>query len=155
MQNQEIFSKKANQDCVELTAKFYNGSFHIEMVDQEMEWDPDLKRLISDHQMIVWKKSGNFKVILNKLDQPVGFIDPEKWNECTWESMQFAEIMFLIRNESLEIHKALEISETRRGKNGCLEVVLFDKRNKSDRFIAEINPARKQIISIVPLDYYD
>jgi len=151
----EDLQLKALKHCSDHAQREIGGEIYVEPKDHESEWDDIFLRTIHNQAMVIWQQYGNFKVILNDLNHPVGFIDSGKWKKCSWRPMSYSEVKNLVLHNSFEIHKRLKIKDIGQGENNSLEALLVDPNDKNIRYKVRINPSLKHIISILPADYYD
>jgi len=149
--SQSQLQKKAVEDCENHVAALVTGSMLVQPGESDLSWDPVELRHIHDQHMIVWRRCADIEVVLNGNDEPVGYIDRDKWNECEWVDLHHATIIALsARTGFVPAHSSVLSAQA--GPNSCVEATLSTEPEKADapRYVVRINPSRQRVISILP-----
>ena len=155
MLEEDELIQKAHDDCLAHAQEVISGDLEIDLEEADLEWDPIQLRHVFDQPMVVWRRFGEFEVVLDDEDRPVGFIDAGGWKDCEWAPVAQDQALTLAGSSGW-LSTALEpVRELTRGENGSaiLEVIDLARPANRQRFTVEINPARMAIISILPQDY--
>jgi hypothetical protein len=147
--------KQAVTDCLEHVKEHLEGEFHVEPIPEPPEeclsWESSLLRYVYDVGLEVWWRCGQFEVVLDAQDQVVGYVDHDKWLECRWEPLTDEEALRIARSSGL-LRQGLRKLDARQGEKGCLELLVeVLQGQKAEQVQVRINPARKAVISILPV----
>jgi hypothetical protein len=142
-----VLRAKAIEICIKHIETQLEGEYLIEPLDADLEWDPISLRHVYDQPMVIWRAFGAFEVILDAHNQPVGFVDEDKWLSCSWHDLPPARVEALARATGLVL-PIMKLSKSLRGEKDCLEVVFEDETAEIIR--VQINPSREAVISVRP-----
>lgn len=143
-------SEVAHDACKKHVELLFDGEYHVEVLNQKSQWNPRELRQVFQQSMTVWRKYGDFDVILDADDTPVGYIDHDKWTDCTWRDLNSAQVKAIVSPHD-PMSTDIVVREIKRGARDCIDV-LVRVAEESD-FNVKINPARGAIISFLPADY--
>jgi hypothetical protein len=152
----DTLQKKALADCLAFAEQQLSGDFHAEPIpvpaEEALAWDPVELRYTVDAPVVLWRRYGQFEVVLDADDRVVGYVDHDKWQKCRWEPLTDGEALALVRESGL-LRPALRLVESRRGEGDCLELRLEEPgKNPGPALLVRINPARRAVISILPVE---
>lgn len=152
----DTLQKKALADCLAFAGQQLTGDFHVEPVpvpdDEALSWDPVELRYVVDQTAVLWRRYGQFEVVLDAEDRVVGYVDPDKWEKCRWEPLTDAEALSIARTSGL-LRPGLRLVESRKGEGDCLELRLEEPgRNAPPGLVVCINPVRRAVISVLPAE---
>jgi hypothetical protein len=136
--------------CRAHVEKVLEGEYHLEPVESELEWSPTALRTQFEQQLVVWRACATFEVLLDEADRPVGFVDGDRWTGCAWAELPAGAAEALARGTGL-VPEGLALAGEARGEKDCLELVFQDARRRP-RLRARVNPARRAVISVEPLE---
>lgn len=144
--------QRAHDDCLRHAQATFTGELMVELGESDQIWNPVELRHVFYQPMIIWKKYGDFEVILDEMNQPVGYVDHEKWHDCQWQALSRAEVLDIIFQTGM-VHEDIVVEEEQPGERGCLEVLFKEMRGHLGlkRFRIQINPLRRVLISILPV----
>lgn len=152
MLKEDKLKEKALSDCRQHVSTLLKGDMLVEPNEEsQLSWNEvELRHYFSQH-MVIWRRCAKFTVVLDTNDQPVGYIDDDKWAECEWAPMSHETIVELASQTGFVPDDALVLSEDV-GPNDCIEARLSTKPDEPDapRYVVQINPVRRRIISILP-----
>jgi hypothetical protein len=150
----DTLQKKAIEDCLAFAQEHLNGDFRAEPIpvadDAALTWDPVELRYVADRSLVLWRRYGQFEVVLDADDRVVGYVDHDKWEKCRWEPLTDEEALSVARTSGL-LRPGLKLVESRQGEKGSLELLL-EGTEPSVGLRVCINPARRAVISILPLE---
>lgn len=146
---------KAVAECLAHVEQHLEGTYWIDPIpepaDESVSWDASLLRYVYDIAMVVWRRYGHFEVVLDADDRIVGYEDHDKWLECRWEPLTDEEALAIARASGL-VRSAIRQVKSTRGERDCLELMLeLAAPEGAERLQVRINPARRAIISILPV----
>jgi hypothetical protein len=146
---------KAVAECLAHVEQHLEGMYWIEPIpepaDESVSWDASLLRYVYDIAMVVWRRYGQFEVVLDADDKIVGYVDHDKWLECRWEPLADEEALAIARASGL-VRSGIRKVKSTRGERDCLELMLeLVAPHEAERLQVRINPARRAIISILPV----
>ncbi len=152
----DTLQKKALADCLALAEQQLSGDFRAEPVpipaEDALSWDPVELRYIVDQTAVLYRRYGQFEVVLDEDDRVAGYVDHDKWQQCRWEPLSDGEALTIARTSGL-LRPGLRLVESRRGEGDCLELRLEEPgRNAAPGLVVRINPARRAVISVLPAD---
>jgi hypothetical protein len=150
----DTLQKKALADCLAFAEQHLSGEFHAEPVPvpaaEALSWDPVELRYVVDQTVVLWRRYGQFEVVLDEEDRVVGYVDHDKWQKCRWEPLTDGEALTIARTSGL-LRPGLRLVESRKGEGDCLELRLEEPgRNAPPGLVVRINPARRVVISVLP-----
>jgi len=132
----------AREECLShAQAVFPDEELLVEVREPRERWKPALLRHVFTQPMVIWRQAGHFDVLLDPATgRPVGFENSLAWDECAWAPLPRDHL--------------LAVAEVRQGERGCAEVILVERRpgGESRRLLMRVNPARRKVISLRPLE---
>ncbi len=140
---------RAIAQCTEKVAATLDGEYRVEPLPDALEWNPVALRHVYDQPAVVWRSFDAFDVILDETNQPVGFVDEDKWRSCSWRDLPRADAEALARATGLLPPTAV-LAECLPGERGCLELRFASPAPGGPRVRVRVNPARMAVISIEP-----
>lgn len=150
----DTLQKKATEACLAFVQEHLNGEFLAEPIpapeDAALTWDPVELRYVADRSLVLWRRYGQFEVVLDAEDRVVGYVDHDKWEKCRWEPLTDAEALAIARTSGL-LRPGLELVESRQGEKGSLELRL-EGQEPAEGLRVSINPARRAVISVLPVE---
>jgi hypothetical protein len=151
MLSEDQLKKKAVEDCQSHVTAVVTGDITVEPDNSGLSWDTIELRHIFDQHMIVWRRCADFTVVLNGSDEPVGYIDGDKWNDCEWAQLSHETIVALSARTGFVPADSTVLS-AQEGPEHCVEATLSTEPQKADapRYVVRINPTRQRVISILP-----
>ncbi|WP_224363351.1 hypothetical protein [Hyalangium versicolor] len=152
----ETLQKKAIEEGLAFAQQHLTGDFLAEPIaqsdDAALTWDPVELRYVADRSLVLWRRYGQFEVVLDAEDRVVGYVDHDKWEKCRWEPLTKEEALAIARNSGL-LRPGLELVESREGEKGSLELLLAVPREEPSQGLRVcINPARRAVISVLPVE---
>ncbi|MBN1208025.1 MAG: hypothetical protein JXB05_24385 [Myxococcaceae bacterium] len=152
----KTLQKKAIADCLAFAQQHLSGDYLAEPIElppeQALVWDPVELRYAVDRSMVLWRRYGQFEVVLDADNRVVGYVDHDKWERCRWEPLTDAEALAIARASAL-LRPGLKLVESRQGEKGCLELRLEPPGEEpSLGLLVRINPARRAVISLLPAE---
>lgn len=143
-----IGSAQAHMDAI-LTKKV-----EVEIRQSSVGWDATDLRMVFSAEMAVWFQTSEFEVILDDLNEPVGFVDEDKWKDCRWLPLPRDRLMELLQNTGF-VPASAAIADLRRGPRQCAELVLTTDATRADapRLLARVNPVTERVIAVLPLEF--
>lgn len=125
----------------------------VDIAATHVEWDVTDLRMVFAADMVVWYPTGTFEVVLDEANQPVGFVDEDKWADCQWVPLPRERLMELVMGSGIVADTAA-IADVRKGDRNCAELTVTTDASRADaaRLHVRINPATERVISIVPMD---
>jgi hypothetical protein len=152
----DTLQKKALAACLALAEQQLNGEFLAEPVevptDEALSWDPIELRYVVDQTAVLWRRYGQFEVVLDEEDRVVGYVDHDKWQKCRWEPLTDGEALTIARTSGL-LRPGLKLVESGKGEGDCLELRLEEPGKKAaPGLVVRINPARRAVISVLPAE---
>src|SRR5512135_2265271 len=126
------------------------GEYHLEPLAPTLEWNPVELRHQFEQPLVVWRAYGTWEVLLDEHDRPVGFVDGDKWGGCAWKALAPGQAEALARATGL-VPPGLALAGEARGEKDCLELTFADGKGVP-RLRARVNPARRAVISVEPLE---
>jgi len=150
----DTLQKKALAACRDFAEQQLSGEFQVEPVaapaDQALSWDPIELRYVVDQTVVLWRRYGQFEVVLDEEDRVVGYVDHDKWQKCRWEPLTDGEALSIARTSGL-LRPGVRLVESRRGEGDCLELRLEEPGPKAPAgLVVRINPVRRAVISVLP-----
>lgn len=151
MLSEDQLQKKAVEDCENHVAAVVTGDILVEPSEPNLSWKPVELRHVFDQHMIVWRRCADFEVVLNANNEPVGYIDGDKWLECEWVDLSHATIVDLAARTGF-VPADSSVLSAHAGPDQCVEATLSTEPDKADapRYVVRINPSRRRVISILP-----
>jgi hypothetical protein len=150
----DTLRKKAIEAGLAFAQEHLNGEFRAEPIavadDAALTWDPVELRYVADRSLVLWRRYGQFEVVLDAEDRVVGYVDHDKWEKCRWEPLTDEEALSIARTSGL-LRPGLRLVESRQGEKGSLELRLEGAAPSAGLRVC-INPARRAVISILPLE---
>lgn len=146
MLDTDKLNEAARDACQLHVEQLFEGEYRVEVLNNSTEWNPRELRNIFDQSMVVWRKYGDFDVILDEQDTPVGYIDYDKWRDCAWRELKPEEVKAIISPFD-PLRSDFEIEAMARGARDCLEVQL--RVDGGLEYHVRINPMRGAIIAFV------
>ncbi len=146
----EDLREKALVACAEHVEAMLEGTYHLETLPHELEWSPVELRHHFEQPIVVWRIYDTFEVLLDEQDRPVGFVDGDKWRSCAWKELP-ADVAEALARGTGFVPARLAVTATHRGDKDCLELV-FAEGTLPSRLLVRINPARKVVISVEPVE---
>lgn len=124
----------------------------VRLERHETAWDPTDLRTVFTADMIVWYPTATFEVLLDEGNQPLGFVDEDKWKDCEWVPLPRERLLELIVGTGF-VTASAAIADVRKGERDCAEVVVTADATRADatRLLARVNPASERVISIMPM----
>lgn len=152
MKTPNQLKQQARDDCLAHVKQTLPGEFAIEILDSNLEWDPDDLRHLFEQVMVVWHKFGQMEILLDADNRPVGFVDETKWQDCRWSSMSEDDVIALAEKTGY-VEPGASVLSMQEGRRGCVEAILGETGEDATekRFRVEINPRIKAVISVVPV----
>jgi hypothetical protein len=138
---------KAIELCRKHTESQLEGEYLVEPLEGDLEWDPVSLRHLYDQPMVIWRAFGAFEVILDERQQPLGFVDEDKWLSCAWRDLPPARAEALARATGL-VPAGMKLTESARGEKDCLELLFEGGTTEAIR--VRVNPSREAVISVQP-----
>lgn len=140
-------SQTAHDDCRKHVELLFEGAYHVEVLNHGTAWNPRELRNVFSQSMTVWRQYGEFDVILDAQNTPVGYIDHDKWTGCAWRELTPEQVKAIV--SPLDPLRAdVEIRSIARGERDCLEARVGV--GGVAEFLVRINPARAAIIAFIP-----
>jgi len=146
----EDLREKALGACAAHVEAMLEGAYHLETLPHELEWSPVELRHHFEQPLVVWRIYDTFEVLLDEKDRAVGFVDGDKWRSCAWKELPGSVAEALARATGL-IPARFALTATQRGGKDCLELT-FAEGKLPGRLLVRINPARKVVISVEPVE---
>ena len=87
MLSREQLQQTARDDCLSHAKQVVAGELKVELGESEQRWSPTHLRYVFDQAMVIWRQIAPFEVLLDADDRPVGFVDPDKWQDCQWRQL--------------------------------------------------------------------
>jgi len=152
----DTLQKKALADCLALAEAQLSGEYRAEPVaapaDEALVWDPVELRYVVDQTVVLWRRYGQFEVVLDEEDRVVGYVDHDKWQKCRFEPLPDGEALSIARTSGL-LRPGLRLIESRKGEGDCLELRLEEPGPKAaPGLVVRINPVRRAVISVLPAE---
>ena len=151
MLSEEDLRDKARKDCLEHVRQVLRGEMDVELGASEISWSLTDLRHVFDQPMVIWRLAGGFEIVLDETNRAVGFVDPDKWQDCQWQPLAEADIRQLVDATGM-VGKGYSVEDVHRGDRECLEATLAEggPQKVARRFTVRVNPARRAIISLEP-----
>lgn len=146
----EDLREKALGACAEHVEAMLEGTYDLEALPHELEWSPVELRHHFEQPVVVWRKYDTFEVLLDEQNRAVGFVDADKWRSCAWKELPAGSAEALARATGL-VPARVAVTATRRGEKDCLEL-FFAEEKVPGGLLVRINPARKVVISVEPVE---
>ena len=152
----DTLQKKAIADCLAFAEQHLSGDYRAEPIPlpdaEALSWEPIELRYVVDRSVVLWRRYGQFEVVLDADDRVVGYVDPDKWEKCRWEPLTEGEALSIARATGL-VGPGLQVVSSQQGEKGCLELRLeAPKADAAPGLQVRINPARRAVISILPAE---
>lgn len=147
-------TRTARQECLRhAQTVFPDEELLVEALEPRQRWKAALLRHVFIQPMVIWRQVGHFDVLLDPgTGRPVGFENPQAWSECAWAPLSADQLLAMAQRTGL-VGKDMVVAEVRQGERGCGEVVLAPRRPSGARqLLMRVNPARRQVISLKPID---
>lgn len=141
-------SQTAHDNCLQHVTSLFEGEYAVQVLGNQTNWNPRELRQMFEQAMTVWRKYGEFEVILDEHDTPVGYIDHDKWTGCKWRELTPEQIKAIVSPYD-PARADLTLHDIRRGDRDCVEVRV--KVGNEAEFFARINPERLALIAFVPV----
>ena len=145
----------AREECLShAQAVFPDEELLVEVREPRERWRAALLRRVFTQPMVIWRQAGHFDVLLDPATgRPVGFENSLAWDECAWAPLPRDHLLAMAHRTGL-VAKGVAIAEVRQGERGCAEVILVERRpgRESRRLLMRVNPARRKVISLRPLE---
>jgi len=140
-------------ECAAFARRNFAGDLVLDDCGSEEHWDPDLKRQIFTQDIAIDERLFSIDVLIDRDDQPIGFVDEAEWRDCAWREMSDDEVLALVRETEL-VDGALHVAVRRRDPQNALRASVVETGANDETYRLEvcINPARSSIISILPAD---
>lgn len=152
MLKEDKLKEKALSDCQQHVSTLLSGDMLVEPNEEsQLSWNEvELRHYFSQH-MVIWRRCAGFTVVLNAGDEPVGYIDDDKWAECEWAPMSHESIVELAAETGFVPAESSVLSDEL-GDKDCIKARLSTNPEEPDapRYIVQVNPVRRRIISILP-----
>jgi len=102
--------------------------------------------------MVIWRRFGEFQVILDEANRPVGFLDPGNRRDCAWAPLDIQGALEVVRESGWLSGQAEADGQVGRSTHDSAVLAVRDPGGavRSQRWLVEINPVTKQLISILP-----
>jgi len=125
----------------------------IELEGSHVAWDPTDLRTVFNAELAVWYETARFEVLLDAQNQPIGFVDEDKWAGCRWLPLPRERLLELLIGTGF-LAETAAIADLRRGKDNCVEMVVTADAERADapRFLARVNAATERVISVMPME---
>jgi len=151
MLSKEELQDKARADCLAHVRTIVADDLKVQPDEPRSRWRPSQLREVFTQAIVLWRRFGRFEVLLDDRDAPVGFVDPDKWEHCSWRQLSEWEIRELVRRTHL-LREALAVEDVCCGEQNCLEAVIVEDPagERPRRFRVKINPSRRAVISLLP-----
>ncbi|HYE75491.1 MAG TPA: hypothetical protein VEF04_19270 [Blastocatellia bacterium] len=156
MQSREQLTQIAIEHCRKAAAQNVKGELFIEVNDADQTWNPRELRHIYEQQMTVWRRYGEFEVIVDESGEMVGFIDHDKYNKSVGGVLSEAEAQALIKKAKLlpsdarfiklQEHQIDQLKRTFRAT-----YALTDPLATHSQVEVEINSTTREIIALRPI----
>jgi hypothetical protein len=146
----EELRDKALNACTAHVEATLEGTFHLETLPHALEWNPVELRHQFEQPLVLWRVYDTFEVLLDEQNRPVGFVDGDKWRSCLWKELAVGVGEALARATGL-VPPHFALSGQRRGEKDCLELIFVDGKLPGG-LLVRINPARRAVISVGPLE---
>jgi hypothetical protein len=146
----EELRNKALGACAKHVEATLEGTYHLETLPHELEWSPVELRHHFEQPLVIWRSYDTFEVVLDEENQAVGFVDGDKWRSCAWQELPVATAEALARATGL-VPARFALTNQQRGEKDCLELV-FSEDRLLGRLRVRINPARRVVISVEPVE---
>lgn len=152
MLDTEVLRDQAHADCLAHAKAVVGGDLEVELRDADLRWESIELRHVFDQPAVIWRRFGEFEVILNDRNQPVGFVDPAGWKECRWTPIDGDVALALLRETGWMSDALHALGNVTQGERGCAEIRVRDsfRAESEGLFVVRINPASRKVISIVP-----
>ena len=147
--NEEL-GRQAHRDCHERARQEY-GDAVVTAGEPTTDWRASLLRHVFLQPLTVWRPAGEFEVILDHANRPVGFVDHAAWEGCEGGTVSGARLLGLVAEAGLG-HPMLTVAERRTGPQGCLEAVLRPKfAGRWPTLRVRVNARRGSLIAVEPM----
>ncbi len=153
--DEQDLSQQAHDDCLEHAENTISGELQVELLESDLEWDPVTLRHVFDQSMVVWRRFGEFEVVLDEEGRPVGFLDSGGWEECESAPISVSQALAVAMASgwfTSRLEASGELVEAEMGSR-ILKVVDGGRPEARQQFTIEVNPKRMTLISILPSGY--
>lgn len=156
MRDLDSLQQQALSDSLAFAQRHLTGDFHAEPVpmsrEQALSWDPVELRYVADQTVVLWRRYGEFEVVLDEDSRVVGYVDHDKWEKCRWVPLSEDESLAIARTSGL-LRPGLKLAGAGQGERGCLELRLeASRQDPAPGLVVRINPARRAVISVLPAE---
>jgi len=151
MLSKEQLQDRSREDCLRHARQDLTGELKVELGQADPHWSPVALREVFEQSMVIWRRIGRFEVLLDEDDVPVGFVDPDKWEDCRWRDLTEWDIRDLVGRTRL-VRDGFAVRQAGRSRGDCLEAVLVEEPGDPNPKLlrVRINPSRRAVISLLP-----
>jgi hypothetical protein len=140
-------------DCRALARRHFSGDLVLTDAGSFEQWDRSLHRQVLSQSIVIYERLCTVNVLIDRDDQPVGFVDEAEWRGCAWREMGDDEVLDLVRETAI-VDGELRVLTRHRDQEDALRATVEEIGANGERYRLNvcINPSAPSIIAIVPAD---